>query len=434
MITATQDTCFATSCQWVTISGSDPCDGFDATITWNPAGNNAITFAGTTTVPGAYITWSFGDGTLGYGPTVTHTYTAAGQYHACLSAWYWNDQIQDSCFAEACVWVTVGGGNPCDGLNAGFSFQATGSAVNFQNTVVNNQWTYYWDFGDGTTGYGPNPVHIYTSGGAYYACLTVWAWDPVVQDTCFADHCAWVTVPGGDPCDGFVATFTWNPVGTNGAVFIGTTSLPASGIIWHFGDGTEGFDPTTTHIYAEPGQYHVCLTAWRWSDQLQDSCWAEYCQWVTIGGGTPCDELEACFESDQVSGTAFQFMNCTVPAIGVQFNWNFGDGSVSTEIAPDHNYQQPGTYTVCLTAYWGNCVDSTCTTVVVQGGEPCDGFVATMTWNASGNNSATLVGTTSLPAVGMIWHFGDGSQGFGQTATHTYTAPGQYHVCLTAWY
>ncbi|MEO8589301.1 MAG: PKD domain-containing protein [Flavobacteriales bacterium] len=436
-LTAYEGNCVDSTCTVVVVEGGgEPCDGFNADFSWGSNGGDPSSiFYSATTSNASHWLWSFGDGTYSdNGPQGTHTYAEPGVYELCLKAYFLIPGTEDTCFATSCQLVTIGEGNPCDGLNAGFGFSTAGLSVNFDNAVINNEWSYYWSFGDGTTGYGPNPAHTYASSGQYHACLTVWTWNPVTQDTCFADHCSWVTVQGGNPCEGFAATISWDLVGSNTYVFAGTTSIPASGMIWDFGDGTEGFGATVTHIYPAPGEYHVCLSAWYWNQQTQDSCWAEACVWINVGGGNPCDELHACFEASPVGNNGFQFTNCTVPQSGVQFVWHFGDGTTGSETSPDHNYPGPGSYVVCLIASWGACMDSTCTTVVVEGGAPCDTFNATISWNAAGGNTAVFAGSTNFPANGLIWYFGDGAEGVGPTVTHTYAEPGEYHVCLMAWH
>lgn len=437
-LTVYWETCVDSTCTTVVVEGGggDPCDGFNADFWWGSNGGDpASVFYSATTGNASHWLWSFGDGTYSdNGPQGTHTYAEAGVYELCLTAYLIIPGMADTCFATSCQLVTIGDVNPCDGLNAGFGFSTVGLSVNFNNAVVNNEWSYFWSFGDGTTSDGPNPLHTYTSSGQYHACLTVWTWNPTTQDTCFADHCAWVTIQGGNPCEGFSATITWDLVGTNTYVFAGTTSILASGMIWDFGDGTEGFGPTVTHSYPGPGEYHACLSAWYWNQQTQDSCWAESCVWINVGGGNPCDELNACFEASPAGNTGFQFTNCTVPQSGVQFVWHFGDGSSGSEVSPDHSYPEPGSYEVCLIAYWGDCMDTTCTTITVGGGFPCDTFNATISWNAAGGNTAVFAGSTNFPANGLIWYFGDGTEGLGPTVTHTYAEPGEYPVCLTAWH
>lgn len=522
-LTAYWGNCVDSTCTTVVVENGDPCDGLSAGFWWDSNGGTPENiFYSASTGDASHWLWSFGDGAYSdNGPQGTHTYPGPGEYQLCLTVYEYIPGTQDTCSVTSCQWVVIPDGNPCDDLDAGFSIQSNGLGVNFQNNVLNNEWSYIWAFGDGTMDYGPNPDHTFPSPGAYNVCLTVWTWDPVAQDTCFADHCAWVTVQGGDPCAGFTASMTWNAVGGNAVVLVGTTNTPASGTIWYFGDGTQGAGQTITHVYAQPGEYHVCFMAWLWNQQTQDSCWTEACQWITVGdespcdglnagftsvisgsvvafentvfnnewsylwsfgdggegygpdpshtyansgtynvcltvwtwdpvaqdtcfadhcawitvqGGTLCDQLNACFETSPIGTNGFQFFNCTTPQSGVQFVWHLGDGSTGTGISPDHVYQEPGTYTVCLTAYWENCVDEYCSTVTVSEGGPCSGdFSADFDWSAQGT-AVVLHGTTNMPASGLIWFFGDGTTGYGEVITHLYEPPGPYTICLAAWY
>jgi hypothetical protein len=47
-------------------------------------------------------------------------------------------------------------------FNAGCSYDSDGTIVSYQ-----------WDFGDGTTGSGPTPTHVYSASAAYSVTLTV---------------------------------------------------------------------------------------------------------------------------------------------------------------------------------------------------------------------------------------------------------------------
>lgn len=178
------------------------------------------------------------------------------------------------------------GQSPCDSLNADFSAWAGGLSVNVQNAVVNNQWSYLWTFGDGMDGYGPNPGHVYASPGTYQICLTVWTWDPLAQDTCFADHCESVVLVGGQPCDStFTSEFTWVDQGGGIVLFDGTSSLPATWSWWTFGDGSTGFGDPTQHFYQQTGTYTVCYTAGYWNTQTQDTCFATSCETLVSSTG-----------------------------------------------------------------------------------------------------------------------------------------------------
>jgi hypothetical protein len=58
------------------------------------------------------------------------------------------------------------------------------------------------------------------------------------------------------------------------------------------------------------------------------------------------------------------FVNTTVPASSYQ--WSFGDGTFSAEENPSHVYTMPGTYTVTLTAFQGDCADTFTFEVIVE--------------------------------------------------------------------
>ncbi|QPB85693.1 hypothetical protein CWC22_022050 [Pseudoalteromonas rubra] len=47
------------------------------------------------------------------------------------------------------------------------------------------------------------------------------------------------------------------------------------------------------------------------------------------------------------------FLTCTVLASDAQYFWRFGDGAVSHDAEPEHQYEQPGIYTVTREVYQG---------------------------------------------------------------------------------
>ena len=268
-------------------------------------------------------------------------------------------------------------GSLCDSLSAGFDAFTSGLGVNFQNVPAPAGTQYLWDFGDATSGYGANPFHTYPASGSYYACVTVWWWIPGTMDTCWADHCELVTVAGGGGglCDSlFNVEFTYTITGTT-VHFDGIASLTPEDWYWTFGDGDTGSGNDPTHTYSSSGTYLACVTAWALIPGTTDTCWADYCEWITVGGGgSLCDSLLEASFGWTAAGNVVTFDDMSYSALGtVSYHWTFGDGAASTLANPIHTYADSGAYWVCL-VIWATiggtsdtCWSEECDTVFVGG-------------------------------------------------------------------
>jgi len=117
-------------------------------------------------------TWDFGDGNIGYGMVVTHSYPDKGIYTVILLVtdddgamnFTTHDVYVNITFPEAIFTYTPPTPTPDDVVtfNASDSHDPDGTIVN---------WT--WDFGDGHMGYGEVVTHQYLTGGVYPVTLTV---------------------------------------------------------------------------------------------------------------------------------------------------------------------------------------------------------------------------------------------------------------------
>jgi len=119
--------------------------------------------------------------------------------------------------------------------------------------------SYQWDFGDGTTGTGPTPLHTYASLDVFEVTLMVMD-DHGASSTCETTAKIFGE-PGPPTCDmgGPYFGTADEPV-----QFDGTGSSDPDGEIvayaWWFGDGSVGFGTTPQHTYAMGGTYFVMLT------------------------------------------------------------------------------------------------------------------------------------------------------------------------------
>ncbi len=122
-------------------------------------------------------TWSFGDGSTGFGVAPTHSYAAATTYTVTLTVTGPGGQDTDTAqvqISPAVLPPVASAGGPYSGtVGQPVSFSAAGS--------VGSISSYTWSFGDGATGFGVTPTHSYAAATTYTVTLTVAG--PGGQDT-----------------------------------------------------------------------------------------------------------------------------------------------------------------------------------------------------------------------------------------------------------
>ena len=113
--------------------------------------------------------------------------------------------------------------------------------------------------------------------------------------------------------------------------------------------------------------------------------------------------------------------------------YSFGDGTTLAP-QPTHTYEQPGTYTVCLTLATSTlgCSSTYCREITLPM-DDCDGAIdAYFTSTGSGANSMVLT-DASITALSSArtWEFGNGPVASGPQVTNTWPLPGPHFVALT---
>lgn len=250
------------------------------------------------------------------------------------------------------------------GCSADYSYESADPTIYFYEAAAGSITGYYWNFGDGSYSSEPDPVHTYSSSGSYNVCLTVYGIDG--SDSCVDMFCQTVEIDSAIfDCEanyvyslsGMSAYFT-NMSSTGGAL---------TDYFWDFGDGTYAYSEDVTHIFDE-GIYNVCMSIF-----TEDSCTDTYCSTLYIYDSIP-DIDSLCFASydiESFSGSEFSFMSTSDGGGGdiVAYHWDFGDGEYSTLEDPEHTYDSPGSYIVCL---WiiteDSCTSEACDSVSVSTG------------------------------------------------------------------
>lgn len=244
-----------------------------------------------------------------------------------------------------------------------------------------------WNFGDGTTFTGKNPNKKYNTPGTYQ--ITVVGVDTLcnTSDTTsftlfiFQSLAQAAFTANFDTCD-FPFTVQFANQSTNSNQFQ-----------WSFGDGTTSNLTNPLKAYANEGTYNVFLAV---RDTFCDT-WDTAFTTATFknpGGPISFDlEYDKCVNASLVTLVSF--------ASGYHiYNWQFGDGTSSSQPVVNHTYSQPGTYTITLTTTDTICGISTSSSqqvTVVRYGEIDELFPNIFTPNNDNLNDSWQVIDTISP-------------------------------------
>ena len=127
------------------------------------------------------------------------------------------------------------------------------------------------------------------------------------------------------------------------------------------------------------------------------------------------------------AGTNITFI--PVSEIVNSFQWDFGDGNISSDSVPSHIYQSPGFYDVKLIASDGQgCIDTTILFNYIEVKQ----VIADFSHISNGNCPPVVTSFTNLSsgASNYNWDFGDNLNSTIENPAHSYTIGGYYDVSL----
>ena len=431
----TTDSCSSTFCQDIYFvgGGSGNCQ---ADYTWtnpiSPNGNTQVVFTDNSMVPsGSTIIswlWDFGDGNTSTLQNPTHIYASAGMYFPCLAI-----LTSDSCMSDFCNYVIVGDTLPNPDCQAMFYYGGSGTLLNqftdaswANGTII--AWS--WDFGDGTTSTDQNPIHTFATSGSYNVCLEITS-----DNGCVSSYCDMVYVNTTGGCNADFFYYTNNPTGMGlDFVFQDISQGNIISWMWDFGDSTISTLQNPTHTYAVAGLYDVCLTI-----ETSDSCVSTSCLSV-MAMDTIVSNCMAYFAYGGTGGAMLPgvFIDGSSASGNIlDWNWDFGDGTMSSDQNPIHHYASAGYYNVCLTIFTdNNCTDTYCQTIFYDstGVAMCQAaftYAPAPTLLCPFNYQFVDVSYTTGNVISWMWDFGDGNTSTLQDPVNCYAAGGQYQATLT---
>ncbi|MGC4037232.1 MAG: PKD domain-containing protein [Chitinophagaceae bacterium] len=358
--------------------------------------------------------WDFGDGTNSTLQNPAHTYTNAGSFSVTLKVT--NDK---GCYRVVTVpnYITTNPGVTADFTNNLPVSCQPPATITFTNATTGpGTFTYFWDFGDGTTSTDVNPQHDYTTKGLYNVTLVATnsngCTDTIVKNN---------LIPVGQ----FNPSFSnADSVCINSPVSFTNTSVPVpSSQTWDFGDGNTSSQTNPTNTFTAAGTYTVTLntTYGTCTDVTSKTI-------VVVNKPTPdftAASTAACKPPFNVS-----FQDQTPGAVSWQ--WKFGDGGTSNLQNPVHSYNNYGNYDVTLiVSNSTGCVDSITKSGFIKVTKPqvtIPSLPATGCIPYTINPVANVI--TADAVVSYLWDFGDGTTSNAQSPSHTYPTQGTYTVSL----
>ena len=203
--------------------------------------------------------------------------------------------------------------------------------------------SFEWDFGDGTSSSGSNPVHLYTSAGSYSVSLTV-VEGPGGTDTYTIENMITVNEPQTPPIANFATDVNLGLIPLE-VQFSNQSQNQIDSYLWDFGDGNTSVDEAPSHTYTIAGDYTVTLTVDGpyGSDTIVQENLITALEPEAVVAGFNLSAFEG------VAPVDIEFSNESIGTID-SYLWDFGDGNTSTESNPVHTYTENGEYTITLTA------------------------------------------------------------------------------------
>lgn len=299
-----------------------------------------------------------------------------------------------------------------------------------------------WDFGDESfitdDNYDGHPTHVYNP-GQYDVTL-------IASNYCGVDTIVKQITVASDAVPLVQAFALQGMYCINDEVFFNTMTEYAS-YLWDFGDGNTSTEKNPSHFY----------------DTQVEKSYKATLEATNVCGQSSTDTIEIHFMTDKPADAYFDYWfegywENACPNQPVHFStwvsgayeWDFGDGSKSTEREPTNIYSVPGDYNVTLTVTNG-CRDTAQHSDLISvmtnlEDMPYVEFMFNMPyldWDEQmdmdtleicpgelvyfENMSYSQTGTS----VHYEWDFGDGITSAIRNASHVFSSPGFYPVTLT---
>lgn len=374
--------------------------------------------------------WDFGDGTRASLVNPAKTYERPGVYPVTLTvrdesgapSGVHSDRVV-AVVREAPIAVAGPPIRACTNQTIRFD----GSRSTDADGAVN---LFSWNFGDGSTGGGEKPTHLYERPGEYRVVLTITgdsggSCNPLDTDETKVTVSEAPRVSIDGPARVAIGVpVTWRGVASDVA------GAGAAAFEWRMPDGQVSQGPTATHSFTEPGTHEVALTA-RFGDG-EGECGAIETKLKVVANAPPVADAGGARVVALGDGLLLDASASSDPDGAItRYDWDFGDGQSGSGVEARHHYAEPGTYTVTLTVTDdAGVANSTTTTTEQVTVNPTAKAGIEAPWPLCPGESHEWV-AQAADGIAAAWRFGDGTEIKGRTVQHAFAQPGLFPVTVT---
>ncbi len=373
--------------------------------------------------------WDFGDGSGSDLVNPTKIYERPGAYAVTLRVRNETGTARGTAIDRIAALVREGpiadaGGDRKVYANQPVRFDGAGSSDS--DGSVN---AFAWSFGDGGSGRGEAPVHVFRKPGTYAAVLTITgeatgSCSPLDSDTASITVIAApeLTISGPDRAPVAMAVRYDADLSQLGG-------LTVTGYGWDFGDGTRAGGPEVSHVFAAPGVYLVTLNVGLSGDGDGPGT-VKTVRKVTVNEAPVAliDGPDRVATGQAVSYDASMSMDADGAITG--FAWDFGDGGTARGVQAAHRFARAGVYKVSLTVADDAGVANSEVVVVRE-------VTVNAAPDAGLKTPPPLDPGVAVPwsvrvpeGTAVSWLFGDGTGATGASVAHVFDRPGLYPVVV----
>lgn len=221
---------------------------------------------------------------------------------------------------------------------------------------------------------------------------------------------------------------------------------------WDFGDGNGSNSTSPQHVYSGPGTYHVCLFMDVLDSGGSSLCFDSICTNIVIQNPSVFCNASFSWAASVANPNQIVFTDSSVvggqaPGDSVLLHWSFGDGNSRLGFLGQsevHTYVNSGGFNACLTVFVldslgdTSCVNVFCQNIAVAAAPLLcrSGFDYSVDFQ--NQRTYTFRDTSTYQSNGgaiftdsIVWDFGDGTTGAGDSVAHSFLIAGTYNVCQT---